>query len=338
MKAGIFCQGGLEIGLGHLTRCLEIAKEFTRYKIDVDFFVNNNLICNRKIESKNFRYKTFSNQQEMPQLITSSKVDFLLSDCNEATRSVLLAICEKLPVINIAVQGESKWYAHVSYLHSPYMDSHKPEDAKGIIHAGPEYVPLGKQFTRLRHHRKAAGTMKKILISMGGGDAMGHTILAIRALNLIRELTFEVNVCLGVAYHDETNLQNELNLFPHKYLILKDVNDMASVMIDCDLALLSMGTTTYEACSLGLPSINLCPSPFHENLARIYQENGFLISIGMISEDTVNQLAQQIRILSGSTEMRDVMSKRAQKYVDGQGIQKITKHILNAHNTNWHFD
>ena len=107
MKAAIFCQGSSEIGLGHITRCLAIAREFKRRKVELEFFVNNHPVCIEKIRLHGFPYQTFLEKEEVSRLLRSSGADFVLSDCNEATRSEILAINEILPVFNIAAQGPS---------------------------------------------------------------------------------------------------------------------------------------------------------------------------------------------------------------------------------------
>ncbi|MFH1742889.1 MAG: hypothetical protein ABIH23_28120 [bacterium] len=328
MKAAIFCWGSREIGLGHLTRSLAVAREFEWRGVDVEFFINDYPVCVQKIQLDRFPYQTFTNKREVPDLLGSSGSDFVLSDCNEATRSDILAMAEILPVINIAVQGPSKWYASVSYLHSLYMDSEKPEDACGVIYAGPEYTPLTGTFAQLHGQRHSTGPVRTILVSMGGGDAMGHTILAIQALKEVPDFAGEVVICLGAAFSDAPSVERELVGFPHKHIILQDVDDMASLMMQCDLALLSMGTTTYEACCLGLPSINLCPSAFHDNLANVYQERGVLVNFGIPSVDTVRDLAHKIHMLIRRDDLREALSKRAEECVDGQGIPRIVERII----------
>ena len=337
MKAAIFCQGGREIGLGHVTRCLAIAEELCRRSFDIEFLINDDPVCIQKIEEKGFGFKILWNNGDLPHAVVEAEANFVLSDSNEASRSDILGMVDILPVVNIAVQGQSKWYADASFLHTPYMDSEKPEDARGIIWVGPEYVPLREKFARLHKTQRKTNSGRKVLIAMGGGDVAGHTTLAVQALKLIRDLTLEVVISLGAAYSDYASLKKELKVFPHEHVVFRDVEDMASLMMDCNLAILSMGTTTYEACCLGLPSVNICPSRFHENMASIYEEKGMLISLGLPGENTVNDLAENIRILAESRGMREALSKRAKEYVDGLGVQRIVNQIANANKSTWKF-
>ena len=337
MKATISCRGSREIGLGHVTRCLAIAEELCRQHFDVEFLIIDDPVCVRKVEEKEFGFKILRSNGDLPYAIVEAKADFVLSDSNEASRSDILQMVNILPVVNIAVQGQSKWYADASFLHTPYMDSEKPEDARGIIWAGPEYVPLREEFARLHKTERNINSGRKVLIAMGGGDAAGHIILAVQALKQIKKSGLEVIIVLGAAYNDYASLENELKLFQHKYIIYCEVENISSLMMDCDLAILSMGTTTYEACCLGLPSINICPSRFHENMASIYEEKGILTSLGLPKRDTVDDIARNVRILAENKDIRNRLSKRAKESVDGLGIQRIVNHIINASKSNWEF-
>jgi len=337
MKAAIFCRGSRQIGLGHVTRSIAIAEELCRRGFDIEFLINDDPVCVRKVEEKGFEFEILRSNGDLPYAIVEAKADFVLSDSNEADRCDILEMIDILPVVNIAVQGAAKWYADASFLHTPYMDSEKPDDARGKIWAGLEYVPLREDFARLHKTQRKRNFGCKILIAMGGGDAMGHTILAIQALKLIRDLTLEVLINVGAAYSDYAFLQNELEFFPHKHMILQDVEDMASLIMECDLAILSMGTTTYEASCLGLPSINICPSRFHANMASIYEDKGMLISLELPEENTVNDLAEKIGILAEREDLREAMSKSARELVDGLGIQRIVNHIVNASRSSWKF-
>ncbi|MGD2124850.1 MAG: hypothetical protein PVG99_02150 [Desulfobacteraceae bacterium] len=236
-----------------------------------------------------------------------------------------------LPVVNIAVQGQSKWYADVSYVHSPFMDSKKPEDARGSIHAGPEYAPLGEKFEQLHPMSTRRNAVKRILISMGGGDAMGFTQVALRALAAVHDLDFEVLVIVGPAYGNTSKLKAELERFPHPYDLVQNSPDMAEMMLKCDLALLAMGTTTYEACCLGLPSINICPSDFHDQLARLFERRGLLINAGRLNEDSERFIADTLRLLAKDHEKLAEISHRAWDAVDGQGISRILDGIRMAY-------
>lgn len=337
MKGAIFCQGSREIGLGHIIRCLAFAGEFRRLGFDVEFLINDNVICIKRIEEQNFEYRIASNAN-IHHILSQTKPDFVLTDSNEASRTDILEMVNISPVINIAAQGDSKWYADASFIHSCYFDSDKPKDSRGKLWCGPEYVPLRKEFARLHKQVRNTDSVQKIIVAMGGGDVMGHTTLAIQALKQIEEFGFEVIVVVGAAYEDYDSLQNELRMFPHRYVICRAIEHVASLMMACDVGILSMGTMIYEACCLGLPSINICPSRFHANLASIYEKEGMLISLGFSSRDIIKRVKTAIKFLINNDIQRKSIAQEAKKRVDGLGISRITSHLIKASKSNWNFE
>jgi len=291
------------------------------------FFVNDHPVCRRKILEQGFPVSICGGREEAVITASESDVDFVLSDCNEITRDEMLRIRSSRHVVNIAVQGEAKWYAHASYLHCVPVDEAPPADALCAPQAGPAFVPLHEYFREKRGGRGYRDSVRKVLVAMGGGDAQGLTTVALRALASVDLECLHVTVVIGAACSDVSGLQTALEDLRHRTTVVRDLPGLADLLVESDLALLAMGGTTYEAFCVGLPCIVICPTDFHNRLANRYEQQGLLCSVGCPHENTVHDVAENLGILSLDHERREEMARRALSEVDGRGVLRIVDGI-----------
>jgi len=330
MKVALFCQGNREIGLGHVARCLRVANVLRDSSASCEFVLGDHDVSRRMVDAHAFPFRVFKRLDEVPGLAADTGADVILSDCNEFGREQMKALAEVLQVVNIAVQGDSKWYAPVSYLHSPFMDTPKPSDASGVIHCGPEYVPLAHEFLEARERYTFRNSPQKLLVAMGGGDAMGYTLAVVEWLHGLSDLSLTPVFVLGAAYGDADLLRAKLKALPQPHEVVVAPEGLAATMEECDLALLAMGTTAYEACCMGLAGVNICPTPFHAGLAAVYQERGMLVSVGRFDETVGERATAELRRLATDSVARRKMSDRAREQVDGRGLVRVVD-ALEAH-------
>lgn len=327
MKIALLCQGNREIGLGHVTRCLWIAKALCDRSVSCEFVMGDDEVSRDIVSRQGFPFRVFQQVAEAPGIAAAVGADVVLSDCNEFGREEMVALASALPVVNIAVQGGSKWYAPVSYLHSPFMDTPKPPDADGVIHRGPEYAPLAPEFLAARERYQFRDEPQKLLIAMGGGDAMGYTLAAAEWMRDLSDLNLMLVFVLGAAYSDTDLVRKRLAALPQPCEILIAPDGLASTMAECDVALLAMGTTTYEACCIGLPSVNICPTPFHVGLAAVYHQRGMLMSSGQFDDTVAARVLAGLRRLVTHCDSRRMMHKCAREEVDGRGLMRVVEAV-----------
>jgi len=141
---------------------------------------------------------------------------------------------------------------------SDYADLVSPTSK---ILAGSQYALLRPEFAALRPYslnRRAKSKPKRLLVSMGGVDkdnATGLVLGALKQSSLPRDC--HITVVMG---HNAPWLDDIKTLavgMPWSTEVLVEVKNMATLMADSDFAIGAAGTTAWERCCLGLPTLVL---------------------------------------------------------------------------------
>ncbi|SES34708.1 UDP-2,4-diacetamido-2,4,6-trideoxy-beta-L-altropyranose hydrolase [Vreelandella subterranea] len=126
---------------------------------------------------------------------------------------------------------------------------------------GPKYALLRTEFAEMRAaslERRRTLELKRILISLGGVDrtnVTGQILGALSSSTLPPEI--ELDIVMGrSAPHLETVKKQALEL-PFQATVSVSVSNMAERMCLADLAIGAAGSTAWEMCCLGLPAILL---------------------------------------------------------------------------------
>ena len=111
------------------------------------------------------------------------------------------------------------------------------------------------------------GTVQRVLIFMSGADPTNETAKVLQAVRHIGRGEIEYDVVVGGSnWHAEELVErfgDAANIVFHR-----QVNNMARLMAMADLAIGGGGTTTWERCFLGLPTLTMIMA---DNQARMTQ-------------------------------------------------------------------
>ncbi len=125
--------------------------------------------------------------------------------------------------------------------------------------AGPRYALLRPEFAVLRDyslHRRVIPQLKHLLIAMGGVDLADATG---QVLDALKESALPDGTRITVIMGPHAPWLERVRLLaaqmPQPTEVNVDVQNMAQLMADSDLAIGAAGSTSWERCCLGLPSI-----------------------------------------------------------------------------------
>lgn len=188
------------------------------------------------------------------------------------------------------------------------------EDAQLLL--GPRYAPLRPEFAALRETAIArrGGPVQRVLIALGLTDVGGVTA---RVLDRLRQrngqLAFDVVLGSGapslpgitrVAAHDP------------RVALHVDATDMAQLTLDADVAIGAGGSTTWERCTLGLPSVLVVLAENQRAAARALadrdaalvvdaSDDGFEAAFDRAAVRLINDAATRTRLTAASLELCD---------------------------------
>lgn len=201
---------------------------------------------------------------------------------------------------------------------------------KSLVLCGPEYALLRPEFGSWRQHslvRRVSPELKHLLICMGGvdqGNATGQILDQLQQLSLPPEL--QVTAVLGEQAPWAAQVKSQVLAMSCTSRVLVGVDNMAELMAESDLAIGAGGSSAWERCALGLPSLTVVLAENQKSNALALQEAGAALMI-----PDINYVGQSIKSMIGSKDRLSVLSGMAiaaSQLVDGAGISRVVPKLL----------
>lgn len=206
-------------------------------------------------------------------------------------------------------------------------DDYRPLTPAGCkLICGAEYALLRPEFSRLRPQariKRSQGSVSKLLISMGGVD---NDNLSCRILAQLQGSALPVDCCIRVVlgptapWLAEVQQAAERSSFATEVCV--DVKDMAGLILESDLAIGAAGSSAWERCCLGLPTIMLVVAENQKMVAAglAQRHAAVVLSDKALIEET---LTEKIDLLVESSVCRHEMSQAAMDITSGDGAAKL---------------
>lgn len=206
------------------------------------------------------------------------------------------------------------------------------------IMIGGAAAPLRRQFAvgRARMSERQAGlaAIDRVLISFGGVDPIDGTSLAIAAVASALP-TCQIDVVLG---SNAPHLDHVIAVIDQqqaagtKIRLLRDVADMAGLMSEADLCIGAPGTTTWERCCLGLPSVLIGIAENQRRNAEILASSGAALVCGFLTtelrDEILRKLTSALRQIGLAPDRLADQSQLARTLCDGRGIDRVMVNAL----------
>jgi UDP-2,4-diacetamido-2,4,6-trideoxy-beta-L-altropyranose hydrolase len=353
MKVIFRVDSSLKMGAGHVMRCLTLAQTLKENGVNVEF------ICRKhkgslieKIRSSGFvvhELKVFeetevdtklahshwlgaTQQQDADDcidILKEEKSNWLIVDhyaLDEQWQKRLKSYYEKLMVIDDLADRKHQCDILLDQTFGRQKEDYSvltPKNCKLLL--GSQYALLRPEFAKWRIYsleRRSKPEFKQLLINMGGVDVDDFTGQVLDELKTCT-LPSDVNVTIvmgGSAPHLES-VKSKAIMLPYKTEVKVDVDNMAEIMVNSDVAIGAAGATTWERCCLGLPTIQIVVAKNQITIAKSLAEVGaikFLQSIEGMS-----------RIINNSLNWMLNVSNIARHVSDGLGVKRVSGVLMN---------
>ena len=202
---------------------------------------------------------------------------------------------------------------------------------------GPMYALLRPEFALLRQtslSRRTSGVVRQILVSMGGVDkdnVTGKMLAALEKMGLPRDCKVVVVMGSTAPWLSEVHVQASLASFQVE--VRENVSDMAQLMTESDLAIGAAGSTSWERCCLGLPSLVLVLAKNQDSASRGLEDCGAAIRL-LGSEFLEQEIAGNVCKLVRNHRAVKALGIEAAKLVDGKGVGRVISAIENMESKN----
>jgi len=197
------------------------------------------------------------------------------------------------------------------------------------ILAGSTFALLRPEFASRRPaalgRRLSHDHVRRVIVSLGLSDVAGISAIAARAAAAaLPDAAIDVVVAPAATGSPEiVALADELPLVR----VLSSVEDMCGLMIAADLSIGAAGSSSWERCCLGLPSILVVLAENQRQVAARLDAARAACVVVAPAHCMARQLTASVARLASDHAARTAMSQHAASLVDGQGVERVASAI-----------
>lgn len=356
---GIRTDASIDIGTGHVMRCLTLAKALEQKGASVffickdhkgnliDFIENHGFTCHTlsidneiKFIQKDSNTPSHANwlgsnwetdAKQTINILDSQIIDWMIVDhyaLDYRWEQTIRKYVRKIMVIDDLLDRQHDCDLILDQTYGRKLDAYKeltPPNCKQLI--GTNYALLRPEFSQkrtvsLKYREKPK--LNNILISLGGIDKDNITSQVLEALkNTSLKKECKITIIMGHNALWLNQVEMKATEFLHSTSIKVNVSNMAQLMSKSDLAIGAAGSTSWERCCLGVPTILLVLAENQKKIAETLNDAKAVIYLKEISE-----LAKHIEDVAKNLEKLSNMSNIASAICDGLGTERTIIHLL----------
>ena len=191
---------------------------------------------------------------------------------------------------------------------------------------GAKFALLRPEFAKFRpeaiQRRRELIKPEKVLISLGGMDPDNVTGQVLNALQQLKGLA--LTVVMGSSAPHLSKIKHQCSKLSDANLIV-DSSDMAYLMATHDICIGAAGSTSWERCCLGLPSIVFSTAQNQEKIVNLQQLNQVAIKLSIFDQQFNRTLLSVLDSLQNNCDFYKNIYKNAAKIADGKGAITVAK-------------
>lgn len=195
---------------------------------------------------------------------------------------------------------------------------------------GSQYSLLRKEFHRYRNislKNTNRGKLKSILISIGGIDKDNVTS---EVLNILSNCDLPNDCELTIIMGGKSPWLEQVKAISEKISwrtnIHVDTNEMALLLSQCDMAIGAAGSSAWERCALGVPTIMIVVADNQNVIAKNLSINNAAFVIDSV-EKVKKDLAEWFNFINAHDGVLDKMSLSCSLITDGNGTYKVAREL-----------
>ncbi|MED4585430.1 UDP-2,4-diacetamido-2,4,6-trideoxy-beta-L-altropyranose hydrolase [Brevibacillus choshinensis] len=343
---------GYQLGAGHVTRCVTLADELKARGHSVTFISRENpghycdfiqksgyfvhrLRVAAQSETNSLESITAIDAKTTRDIVKGKNIDWIVVDHYQLDASwaqevrpfvkrilVIDELANRPLECDILVNQDVLDNLQKSYVHL------LEKNTKLLL--GTKYATLRPQFANARKSiRRRTGDVKSLLVGFGGSDSTNCTLKALEALRLFHPNIKPTHVIVG---------QNNIHKEPLEMLCGKEpsflfhcqIENVANLMAQSDLAIGAGGTMIWERCCLGLPSFVITIADNQRVLNQKLDEMGAVVHLGDDGTVTYREIYHAIQSVMEDKKRLAEMSQIGMELIDGQGIDRIVNEMENV--------
>ncbi len=316
-------------GIGHAMRCIALARGVEHVGDSALLSVEGEEDVTSFLDEQSIEYVLNESHTDVAEKFGA---DIIVTDINYLERQVIERFREIAPVVNLAPRGKTKYYADISFTSEAIVDVPEPSDSiTNTWHAGPEFTIINDDFIRERkrllntYGDSVTNFPKKdrVIVHMGGVDKYDRTGTVLDLLDPETVDSVQMKIIAGPFNPNIGTIQEYCKSHGQNVSIVHAPDNLAKVISESKFAVLGTGISTYEALSIGVPSINIGVSEFHDKRGEFLMENSLGDYLGAYEKLSESKLNNSIKSwINGNQSIKNVRENGFDT-VDGNAIKRI---------------
>jgi spore coat polysaccharide biosynthesis predicted glycosyltransferase SpsG/CMP-N-acetylneuraminic acid synthetase len=305
--------GGGDLGMGHVYRCLTLADELSAslrceltFVSTADFPVGIEVI-------RDAGYDVEAVEGGTLEAVVALDPDVVFLDVLDTDAVAVRRLHETAAAI-VNLEDTGSGIEQADFVVNAFEAERTPSNHL----TGAEYFVLREEFST---DAVPDEPVERVLMTFGGSDPADASTLACRAAALA-DGDREYRLVLGPDYGDRTDLDAALADAP-EVTVLENVEDMGARMSWADLAVAAGGRTAYELGAVGTPTLVVAQNDREHERMRALGAEGVVEYLGRVATATPADLAAAMDALAADPGRRRRLSERSREYVDGRGTRRI---------------
>ncbi len=203
---------------------------------------------------------------------------------------------------------------------------HIPDQATSLL--GVKYAMLRPEFCDARERAQTRkGKVQHLFVFFGGMDTANYTLPVLQSLSDLKLNDCAVDVVVGAEHSTRDTIQSICQ--QENYTCHVQTNKMAELLLSADAAIGAGGSTSWERCCLGLPSLAFTVAPNQDALTLHADRLGLLKAAHADIYDA-KALHKEIEDFMNANAERELMSDTCLEAIDAQGAQRIASYMLDG--------
>ena len=361
MKIAFRVDASIQMGSGHVMRCLTLADELAQAGAECHFICREHQgHLNALIKERGHAVHSLPNIEQQAQsehteagalahaswlgttqehdidacipILKSLQPDWLIVDhyaIDVRWHKKLRPYCQKIMVIDDLADRQHDCDLLLDQTFGRSEEDYVPLVPEHCeILCGAQYALLRPEFAQWREYslqRRSEGQLEHLLINLGGVDKDNITTDILQTIaNTTLPESCRITVVMGATAPWVEQVQQQAALMPWPTEVKVGVSNMAELMANSDLAIGAAGATSWERCCLGLPTIMVVLADNQKLIASKLDGAGAAKALRL---EDFNKIKAILSYIASAKSLLS-MSKLAATITDGLGKKRIMLKIM----------
>lgn len=319
-----------QIATGHMMRCLSIADEVREQGGKAVFIISDENACNL-LDERGFEYIVLNTQwnkmeDELPilkKIIDEHNIERLVIDSYYASEKYLEAVSSLTKTLYIDDLNRKDLrvgavLAYAVYADKNFYKNYYLKNNTEIL-IGADYTPLRRVFMDVPD-KEIRQNIENVLILSGGSDPYDTVS---RCIDVMLDNDVKDIVAVCGRYSGRAEIIKDTYKDQHRVHVLDHVDNLEKYMQQADLCISAAGTTLYELCACGTPTLSYILADNQIDNAIGFGKKGIIPCLGDVRKDDItNSINENLNKIK-SENIRKELSGKMKTVVDGKGCIRI---------------